>query len=250
MGPRHQTYLRPRTVQAKPVTTSGTPPPLCTFRPARRSPVTAKTPAACDPHPADGAGDPVVVSHGSATQWRMNSYLNQAAPLRGAGVRRSPRRALPCKARPARPRRPRPRGTRDHRRPVWHAHVSLPRVRFAARAIASMSSLMSLRGLASSRPSVDPGQHLPYFRRSRGRCLRLRLWTKKSSRLARRLNPAPGPRSPPGVGRRNYLRTLYAYSAAPFPMSNSSSSPSRSTSRCGTIMSILHQPMTSSRMLQ
>jgi hypothetical protein len=32
------------------VTTSGTPAPLCTFRPASRRPITVKTPAACDPH--------------------------------------------------------------------------------------------------------------------------------------------------------------------------------------------------------
>src|SRR2546423_982118 len=44
MGPRHQTYLRPRTVQAKPVTTSGTPAPLCTFRSARPLPGHGKRP--------------------------------------------------------------------------------------------------------------------------------------------------------------------------------------------------------------
>jgi hypothetical protein len=36
---------------------------------------------------------------------RIQPYLRPAAPRRGAGVRRSPRRALPWKARPARPRR-------------------------------------------------------------------------------------------------------------------------------------------------
>jgi hypothetical protein len=44
MGPRHQTYLRPRTVQAKPVTTSGMPAPLCTFRSARPLPGHGKRP--------------------------------------------------------------------------------------------------------------------------------------------------------------------------------------------------------------
>ena len=77
MGLRHQTYLRPRTVQVKPVTTSGTPAPLCTFRPAHRCPITAKDLSRLRPAPADGARDPVVAPHGSATQWRMNSYLGK-----------------------------------------------------------------------------------------------------------------------------------------------------------------------------
>ena len=59
----------------EPVTTSGTPAQLCTFRPARLPGHRQKTPAARDPHPPTARGDPVFASHGSATQWRMNSYL-------------------------------------------------------------------------------------------------------------------------------------------------------------------------------
>jgi hypothetical protein len=59
------------------VTTDGAPAQLCTFHIGHRRQNRAKTAAAAHPHPANGGRDPVFVSHGSATQWRMIS--NQAA---------------------------------------------------------------------------------------------------------------------------------------------------------------------------
>ena len=50
---------------AKPVTTSGTSAPPCTFRPVGRCPITAKTPATCHPHPAD-AWEGTQLSHPTA----------------------------------------------------------------------------------------------------------------------------------------------------------------------------------------
>jgi len=66
---------------------------LCTFRPAHRCPITAKDPSRPRPAPADGAGDPVVASHGSATQRRSgaaaNEFLSQRSTTTGAPTQTS-----------------------------------------------------------------------------------------------------------------------------------------------------------------
>ena len=58
---RHQSQLRPRSVQGEPVTTGGTPAQLCTFRPALY-PVTANTPAEATRAAPAAGGNPVIAS--------------------------------------------------------------------------------------------------------------------------------------------------------------------------------------------
>ena len=65
-------------VQAKPVTTDGSQHHCRTFRPADRCPITAKTRATCDPHPAD-AREETQLSHPTAAprsgEWILKCEL-------------------------------------------------------------------------------------------------------------------------------------------------------------------------------
>src|SRR5713226_6764601 len=85
-GLQRHSLLRPRTVQAVTATAAGTPPQLCTFRPARHHLITAKTPAARGPQRAGGAREPVFVRHGRAAKRRMYSFTEIADPQRLARV--------------------------------------------------------------------------------------------------------------------------------------------------------------------